>query len=709
MSRNTTPQPKDIGMYKMQKRLVNVICCIIVVVLSSGLIVLYQSEQNSYREHLQSANDNTVYQIGVTYEMAIANVRNIINATTLYNTETLTMSKDGRETREGKTEILNLLSVLSVMNEFIHSAYLYFPEEEMVFSSYGAPSTIVPMEQFWDTQALQDINIHSAYTLDPRFLPIQSLSLQEDNLPLVVSVVVGVPLSGHYKSSYLVMNINAQSLYSTISQRMQMDSDINYQILSQDDHVIFHRDRRSLFMPAQRGLEQSRRNVTSTYYSPQLGWTFELKNTTTGLRPGQLRLLVVLIAALLLTLGGAFLLTKRYSAMHSHILQTNRASRWKEYLRAEPPDSTEIYKELVGAGGLSECTRYAVITISHGGDSSFSWLGRCFESVRELLDRGMFVYHLAEVMPGMASIILGYRRATDTAECMKAARTLAGDLLDYLDAPTDARLSCYISEIKESPYEIREAYRETLELMEHNYVLHFPVVCHGDMRIKKAPLEYPTDLECQLINYLTIGNTHACHQMLSEIFSCFHTAPYTLTNREILQHVYVLQNNILRHMLTLPVPIRISTGVDYSDSTTLVEIEQKLHGFLDSILDKLQEQQGKDYLMHQSVLEYIDANCTRNDFCLDVVSEELSMNRKYISRILKEATGRSFTEHFTYLRIEKSKELLRNASLTVDDISKRVGYNYSYYFIRKFKQLEGITPGQYAENLSTVPIPGKPL
>jgi AraC-like DNA-binding protein len=33
--------------------------------------------------------------------------------------------------------------------------------------------------------------------------------------------------------------------------------------------------------------------------------------------------------------------------------------------------------------------------------------------------------------------------------------------------------------------------------------------------------------------------------------------------------------------------------------------------------------------------------------------------------------------------------------MTIEEISKASGYNYSYYFIKIFKSLEGITPGQY--------------
>ncbi|MDR3174802.1 MAG: AraC family transcriptional regulator [Treponema sp.] len=36
-----------------------------------------------------------------------------------------------------------------------------------------------------------------------------------------------------------------------------------------------------------------------------------------------------------------------------------------------------------------------------------------------------------------------------------------------------------------------------------------------------------------------------------------------------------------------------------------------------------------------------------------------------------------------------------NKDMTVEEIAKAAGYNYSYYFIKIFKSIEGVTPGQY--------------
>jgi two-component system response regulator YesN len=77
------------------------------------------------------------------------------------------------------------------------------------------------------------------------------------------------------------------------------------------------------------------------------------------------------------------------------------------------------------------------------------------------------------------------------------------------------------------------------------------------------------------------------------------------------------------------------------------------------------------------------------------VAEELSMNPAYISRLFKQMTGQTFVEYLKRIRIEKSKELLLNSSLKINEVGRRVGYEHSYYFIKVFKELMGLTPGEF--------------
>ena len=59
----------------------------------------------------------------------------------------------------------------------------------------------------------------------------------------------------------------------------------------------------------------------------------------------------------------------------------------------------------------------------------------------------------------------------------------------------------------------------------------------------------------------------------------------------------------------------------------------------------------------------------------------------------------SFKEYLDELRISVSKELLETTTMTVDEISKKVGYINTRSFIRVFKKYTNLAPGEYRKHL----------
>ena len=73
------------------------------------------------------------------------------------------------------------------------------------------------------------------------------------------------------------------------------------------------------------------------------------------------------------------------------------------------------------------------------------------------------------------------------------------------------------------------------------------------------------------------------------------------------------------------------------------------------------------------------------------------MSPPYLSRIFKEETGCSFNNYLNIIRIEHSKKLLADLSVSLIDITGLVGYEDQSYFAKVFKKHEGVSPRQYRE------------
>lgn len=95
-----------------------------------------------------------------------------------------------------------------------------------------------------------------------------------------------------------------------------------------------------------------------------------------------------------------------------------------------------------------------------------------------------------------------------------------------------------------------------------------------------------------------------------------------------------------------------------------------------------------------NALDYINKNY-KDNFTLEDVADTLSVSPFYLSKLIKEITGKNFTDHLTDKRINHAKELLLNTDMTIKEITYEVGFNSQSYFSTIFKKIVGVTPSDY--------------
>ncbi len=77
------------------------------------------------------------------------------------------------------------------------------------------------------------------------------------------------------------------------------------------------------------------------------------------------------------------------------------------------------------------------------------------------------------------------------------------------------------------------------------------------------------------------------------------------------------------------------------------------------------------------------------------IADDLGLDRSYLHRIFKAATGSSLQEYLLDLRIRKACDLLLQTDLPVSVIALSVSYEDTLYFSRLFKKKKGVSPTQY--------------
>lgn len=80
---------------------------------------------------------------------------------------------------------------------------------------------------------------------------------------------------------------------------------------------------------------------------------------------------------------------------------------------------------------------------------------------------------------------------------------------------------------------------------------------------------------------------------------------------------------------------------------------------------------------------------------LERIAQEVYLSPSYVSMLFKQETGKSISQHLTWLRLEKARQLLRDPDLKIYEISQMVGYPNQYYFSVWFKKNTGMTPTEY--------------
>ena len=96
----------------------------------------------------------------------------------------------------------------------------------------------------------------------------------------------------------------------------------------------------------------------------------------------------------------------------------------------------------------------------------------------------------------------------------------------------------------------------------------------------------------------------------------------------------------------------------------------------------------------QECYEYIRTNW-RDIQQVQQIADQLSVSPDYLRHVFREQHGMTIHDCITQMRINHAKDLLRNSQLPQKVMAQVCGFADIQQFSRRFKQITGITPGQY--------------
>lgn len=141
------------------------------------------------------------------------------------------------------------------------------------------------------------------------------------------------------------------------------------------------------------------------------------------------------------------------------------------------------------------------------------------------------------------------------------------------------------------------------------------------------------------------------------------------------------------------------TDVEYFGNMNRLGTAEQVSACVDRAVDRITNyifSFGK--IKHTDIIYKIIAYIKDNypsEISLDDLADHVYMSKSYVSKIFREEMNCSITDYINYVRIKKSKNLLADRSLSIDEIVAMTGFTDKSYFTKVFKKIVGISPGKY--------------
>lgn len=99
----------------------------------------------------------------------------------------------------------------------------------------------------------------------------------------------------------------------------------------------------------------------------------------------------------------------------------------------------------------------------------------------------------------------------------------------------------------------------------------------------------------------------------------------------------------------------------------------------------------------RKVMDYVKRNYAKK-LTLEEIARNAYLSRAYLSSIFKEETGESLSSYINRVRIDKSRSLLLDPSISLVEVANRCGFEDQSYFTRVFKRITGVSPKRYRDS-----------
>ncbi|WP_240421996.1 helix-turn-helix domain-containing protein [Paenibacillus periandrae] len=309
-----------------------------------------------------------------------------------------------------------------------------------------------------------------------------------------------------------------------------------------------------------------------------------------------------------------------------------------------------------------------------------------------------------EMFDGRVVMIISFEQADPQSNMLRALS--AADLIKtFVQEQFRKTVSIGIGRQYEELADLQKSYHEANEALQYRMLLGAnQVISIEDIEDFNSQHFYRLfDLEEAVMNAVKAADAGSVYKQLELLFQ--RTLQENIPPKMLKQICLQLVHRALKIGSDIGLDVDLLTGgtaklyekVELAEDA--VEIKRDITGFFTDLLERISEKRnarGSNETITR-ILEYISRHYMQSDLSMNRIADIFQLSVPYLSKIFKEHTESNFTDYLIQLRMNKAKQLLEEGNAKVVHIAEKVGYSNSHSFIRIFKKVTGLTPGEYRE------------
>lgn len=213
---------------------------------------------------------------------------------------------------------------------------------------------------------------------------------------------------------------------------------------------------------------------------------------------------------------------------------------------------------------------------------------------------------------------------------------------------------------------------------------------------------YPIEYEQSIISNIEMGKFESAMQILKSILyrNLFDLKLERTALAELEFALAGTVKRILQMMKKTESEILGEGRVLYQELNSCKNPEELIYK-IDEIFVQVRElvervNEKSDNEIVEKIKRYIHEHYNRGDMSLVLLAEHFNLSTGYISKMFKKHFRINFKDYLTEYRMEKATEILNDSPyIRIVDLAQQVGYDNPNSFIRNFKKIKQISPGEY--------------